>query len=166
MSDACAAGEREDRSGECLASWAAEAGFDVVVRAIVPDDRATITRTLLQWCDDAGADLDAVLTTGGTGFGPRDVTPEATRPLLEREAPGLAEHLRREGLDATPYAVLSRGVVGVRGRVLVANLPGSPAGAEEGARALGPLLPHVTALLRGGRPSHTPPTGAGGTDGG
>lgn len=147
VSDACSAGAREDRSGERLRAWADAAGYEVAVQAVVPDEVATITGTLLAWCDTR--DLDVVLTTGGTGFGPRDVTPEATRPLLDREAPGLAEHLRREGLRSTPFAVLSRGLVGVRGRVLIANLPGSPAGADEGARVLEPLLPHITDLLAG-----------------
>lgn len=154
VSDACSAGTRDDESGARLRAWAEGSGHEVALQAIVPDDVAAITRTLLAWCD--GGEIDVALTTGGTGFGPRDVTPEATRPLLDREAPGLAEHLRREGLRSTPYAVLSRGVVGVRGRVLVANLPGSPAGADEGARTLEPLLGHITALLAGARPSHEP----------
>lgn len=155
VSDACAAGEREDRSGALLAEWAERAGHRIVSRAVVPDDRLTITRTLLGWTDGGG--VDAVVTTGGTGFGPRDVTPEATRPVLERDAPGLADALRRAGEPKTRWAVLSRGVVGSRGDVVVVNLPGSPGGVKDGIAVLRDMLPHVCALLRGARPDHRPP---------
>jgi molybdenum cofactor synthesis domain-containing protein len=158
VSDACSAGEREDRSGALLVEWAEREDFSVARRAVVPDDRLTITRTLLTWID-SGA-VDAVFTTGGTGFGPRDVTPEATRPVLEREAPGLAERVRRLGEASTVYASLSRGLVGERGGVFVANLPGSPGGVSDGLEVLGALVRHVVALLGGGRPSHVPPSGA------
>lgn len=158
VSDACSRGEREDRSGAELASWAEGAGHTIGVRDVVPDDGATITRTLLTWAD--GGEVDAILTTGGTGFGPRDVTPEATRPVLEREAVALAEKLRRAGEASTPYSVLSRGLVGIRGPVVIANLPGSPSGAREGAELLEPLLPHAVRLAAGERPDHRPGGGA------
>jgi molybdenum cofactor synthesis domain-containing protein len=154
VSDACAAGERSDRSGALLVEWAEAAGHRIVHRAVVPDDRLTITRTLLAWSD--GGEVDAVITTGGTGFGPRDVTPEATRPVLDRRATGLAEHLRRRGEAQTRWASLSRGLVGARGAVVVVNLPGSPGGVRDGIAALDDMLPHVSALLRGERPAHRP----------
>lgn len=155
ISDGCAAGERADRSGAFLEAWAGDAGHQVARRAVVPDDALTITRTLLAWAD--GGAVDAILTTGGTGFGPRDVTPEATRPVLDRLAPGVADRIRRHGEAATAFAPLSRGLVGSRGRVLVANLPGSPGGVRDGVEILGPLMDHVVALLAGDRPGHTPP---------
>lgn len=160
VSDACAAGQRDDASGRTLEIWARDAGHEVARRGVIPDDGVTITRTLLGWAD--GGAVDAILTTGGTGFGPRDVTPEATRPVLDREAPGLADRIRRHGEASTPFAVLSRGLAGARGSVFVANLPGSPGGVRDGLAVLGPMLPHVVALLRGGRPDHTPPGDEGG----
>ncbi len=155
VSDACAAGQRADASGALLEGWARDAGYAVERRGVIPDDRLTITRTLLEWAD--GDAVDAIVTTGGTGFGPRDVTPEATRPVLDRDAPGLADRIRRHGESSTPFAVLSRGLAGARGRVFVANLPGSPGGVKDGLAVLGPMLPHVVQLLQGERPDHTPP---------
>lgn len=147
VSDGCAAGVREDVSGALLESWVRDRGHAVAERAVVPDDALTITRHLLSWADSGR--VDAIFTTGGTGFGPRDVTPEATAPVLDREAAGLAEAVRRRGQEATPLAPLSRGQTGSRGSVFIANLPGSPGGVRDGLAVLGPLIPHVVELLAG-----------------
>jgi len=154
VSDGVSNGTREDRSGELAAELLAAAGFDVVRRATVPDDRPEIERTLRELAD-AGTSL--VVTTGGTGFGPRDVTPEATRAVIDREAPGLAEVMRAEGRRHTPMAALSRAVVGSRGSTLVVNLPGSPKGVEEGFASLRDVLGHAVELLAGATGRH--PTG-------
>ena len=155
VSDGCAAGVREDRSGEAIAVWAAARGFEVAARAVVPDQVSRIASVLLEWCDRLG--LDLVLTTGGTGFGPRDVTPEATWPLVRREAPGISEAIRLRGREKTPYAALSRGLAGIRGKTLVVNLPGGTGGVGDGLDVLDPLAEHAVALLRGETPRHDPP---------
>jgi molybdenum cofactor biosynthesis protein B len=147
VSDACAAGTREDRSGTAIAAWAREQGHEIVAHATLPDEAHRIATQLIRWADDG--DVSLVLTTGGTGLGPRDVTPEATRAVIEREASGLAEALRSAGLRQTPRAALSRGVAGTRARTLIVNLPGSTTGVRDGLATLAPLVDHIAALLRG-----------------
>lgn len=147
-SDRCSRGAAEDLSGPALRALVEERGWDVTVAAVVPDDAAAISALLRQWCDERA--LDVVLTTGGTGLGPRDVTPEATRRVIDKEAPGVAELMRREGLAHTRTAALSRGVVGSRGRSLIVNLPGSPRGACQSLAAVIDLVEHALAMLDGG----------------
>lgn len=145
-SDAGARGERADTSGDAIVAWAERRGDVVTVRELVPDDSAAIARRLAEWCDGDAADL--VLTTGGTGLSPRDVTPEATRAVLEREAPGIAERLRVLCVESFPRAALSRGVAGVRARTLVVNLPGSTGGVRDALGALEPVVNHAVEIVR------------------
>lgn len=147
MSDAGAAGARTDTSGAAIAEWVSSRGDEVAARETVPDDTAAIARRLVAWAD--GGIADVVLTTGGTGLAARDVTPEATRSVLEREAPGLAEWLRARSAAGFPRAVLSRGMAGVRAATLIVNLPGSESGVRDGLAALADVVDHAVELLRG-----------------
>ncbi len=150
-SDGVHHGAREDRSGAVVANRLAAAGYDPITRHQVPDERDVIAATLRQVSDRSEVAL--VVVTGGTGFGPRDVTPEATGDVIERVAPGLAEVMRAVGRAQTPMADLSRGVCGVRGTTLILNLPGSPRGALESLEAVMELLPHALTVL-GGETQH------------
>ena len=149
VSDSVAEGTREDESGSVLAALLGEEGYEVE-RRVVPDDRDAIAEAIAELAEDASV----VLTTGGTGLGPRDVTPEATGDVLERAAPGIAEALRADSLAKTPHALLSRGLAGVRGRALVVNLPGSPGGCRDGFEVLRPALEHAVELLAGEPTAH------------
>jgi molybdenum cofactor synthesis domain-containing protein len=153
ISDAGARGERADTSGDAAAEWAHWQRANVVARAIVPDDTVAIVRCLLEWCDDDVADL--VLTTGGTGLSARDVTPEATRAVIEREAPGIADRLRMKTGAEFPRAALSRGLCGSRNRTLILNLPGSTTGVRDTLAAFVPIVKHAVDILRGAATEHS-----------
>jgi molybdopterin adenylyltransferase len=146
VSDRSAHGERPDTSGPALVEVVEAQGWKTVRTATIADELVALRETLSAWAD--GNDLDVILTTGGTGFAPRDITPEATRAVIEREAPGLAEAMRQDSLKVTPHAMLSRAVAGIRGRVLILNLPGSPKGAVENLQVVLPVLPHAVELLQ------------------
>ena len=147
VSDKGAAGERRDLSGQAIAEEIAELDVEVVAREIVPDEREQISALLVKFADELGVEL--ALTTGGTGFSPRDWTPEATRDIIDREAPGLAEAMRQASLEITPHAMLSRAIAGIRGCTLIINLPGSPKAVRENLRTIKPALKHAIEILTG-----------------
>jgi molybdenum cofactor synthesis domain-containing protein len=149
VSDGVARGEREDESGAVLERLLAAEGYEVV-RRVVPDERSEIAEAIEELSDEASV----VLTTGGTGVAPRDVTPEATASVLERQVPGIAEALRADAVSRTPHGLLSRGISGVRGSALVVNLPGSPGGCRDGFAVLREALPHALRLLAGEQGGH------------
>ena len=146
LSDRSSRGERADASGPALANLIQAEGWLVVKQSILPDEESAIRGVLSSWADSG--EMDVLLTTGGTGFSPRDVTPEATRAVVEREAPGLAEAMRAASLKVTPHAMLSRIVAGIRKKTLIINLPGSPKGAVENLQVVIPVLPHAVQLLK------------------
>jgi molybdopterin adenylyltransferase len=146
LSDRSSKGEREDASGPALAALVRAQNWSVAKQHILPDDESAIRAPLTEWAD--GGEVDVILTTGGTGFAPRDVAPEATHAVIQRDAPGIAETMRAESLKKTPHAMLSRAVAGIRGQTLIINLPGSPKGAVENLQTIIPVLPHAVQLLK------------------
>jgi molybdenum cofactor synthesis domain-containing protein len=145
ISDRSSRGERLDASGPALQEAVTAQGWQVLRRQVIADDLTAIQQLLVDWSESG--DLDVILTTGGTGFSPRDVTPEATQAVIERPTPGIAEAMRAASLQVTPHAMLSRATAGIRRRTLIVNLPGSPKGAVENLQVILPVLPHAVALL-------------------
>ena len=152
ISDAGSRGERTDASGDHIAMWAKERGYSVTERALVPDETGRIAAQLAEWAD--GGRADVILTTGGTGLTARDVTPEATRAILDKEAPGIAEALRMSVFPRFPRSALSRGIDGVRAKTLIVNLPGSPGGVRDGLTVLNEFVEHAVELVRGEKTGH------------
>jgi molybdopterin adenylyltransferase len=146
VSDRGSRGERADGSGPAVERILRELGMEIIGRRIIPDEREMIRETLLEW---SGGGADLIVTTGGTGVSPRDVTPDATREVIDREIPGMAEAMRRQSAAVTPHAMISRALVGIRGRTLIINLPGSPKGAAENLNVLLPALKHAIEKIKG-----------------
>ena len=155
MSDLGARGERVDTSGDRIVEFLPTIGGELVDRVMIPDEREQIRANLVRFADELKVDL--VLTTGGTGIAPRDVTPDATASVVDYQVPGIAEAMRAMSIQKTPFGMLSRQVVGVRGGSLIVNLPGSPKAVAECLEVLQPVLPHAIELIRGGAVDHTPP---------
>ena len=152
VSDKAAAGQREDTSGAAVRELLTSIGIEVVRYEIIADEQDVVSARLREWAD--GGAVQLIVTTGGTGLGPRDVTPEATKAVLEYEVPGIAEAMRAEGLRYTPMSMISRAMAGVRKRVLIINLPGSPKGVRENLSVVLPVLQHALELLAGERSEH------------
>jgi molybdenum cofactor synthesis domain-containing protein len=146
LSDRSSRGERDDLSGPALASFLETQGCAVLKSLILPDDESALRQTLSEWAD--GGKMDVILTTGSTGFAPRDIAPEATKAVIQKDAPGLAELMRAESLKKTQHAALSRAVAGIRARTLIVNLPGSPKGALENLGFIFPVIPHAVQLMK------------------
>lgn len=146
VSDRSSRGQRPDASGPALQARILQQGWQIVAQSVLPDEYNQLCDTLREWADRG--DIDIILTTGGTGFSPRDVTPEATLAIITRQAPGLAEAMRQASLRLTPHAMLSRSVAGIRGCTLIINLPGSPKAAVENLEVILPVLPHAVQLLQ------------------
>lgn len=155
VSDKGSRGERIDKSGPALAQWLSERGVEIATTSMVADEQDLIAKSIEQWSDSGDADL--ILTTGGTGVSPRDVTPEATMRVLDRIIPGFSEVMRATSLSKTPYAMVSRAVCGIRKRTLILNLPGSPAGAVENLEAVWRAVPHAVRKLQGDMTDCAPP---------
>lgn len=155
VSDRSAAGDRDDVSGLLIKERIEAQGWQVLFYSVVLDEGSEIEKFLIQWCDSGEVDL--ILTTGGTGFSPRDITPESTRSVIERDVPGIPEVLRQEGLKKTAHAMLSRAVAGIRGKTLIINLPGNPKAVKESLPVLLPVLPHAIKLLTGDPDAHELP---------
>jgi molybdenum cofactor synthesis domain-containing protein len=151
ISDSVAAGKYDDRSGPAVVARCKELGWDVVSTAVLADERIAIEAFLKKAADAGEGAVDLILTTGGTGVGPRDVTPEATQAAVEKWIPGFAEHIRAEGHKSTERALLSRGLAGIRAKTIIINLPGSPTGAVESLNAIAALLPHAVDVVHGAR---------------
>lgn len=155
ISDSTFEGDRSDTSGEAIRLWCERRGDEIVARVRVADETSAIVPLLAEWCDSGQADL--ILTTGGTGLSPRDVTPEATRVVIEREAQGIAEYLRASSFGKFPRAALSRGIAGTRGKTLIINLPGSTNGVHDGLAAILPIIDHAIGVLTGAITRHDTP---------